>query len=158
MERGVVLENLTDQPKTGILIRYTTNNQGDVFHLILNDAKNTAYELPFQTTGGWSMKCNTRDTAGYMDIPVHAKLIILPGFGGNINYIELNGSTCGAKIPEREWEDTTITLVRELETEGIVLAQNNNQTEQEEKEKSRKSTLLLDFRDLFWWTLQDSNL
>lgn len=126
MERGIVLENLTDQPKTGILIRYTTNNQSDVFHLILNDAKNTAYELPFQTTGGWSMKYNTRYATGCMDIPAHAKLMIVPGFGCDIDYIELNDSTCDAKIPEGEWGDTTTSLARELETEGIVLAQNDN--------------------------------
>ncbi|WP_195984754.1 glycoside hydrolase family 3 N-terminal domain-containing protein [Clostridium sp. D33t1_170424_F3] len=126
MERGVVLENMTDQPKTGILIRYTTNNPDDVFHLILNDAKNTAYNLPYKSTGGWSIKDNTRYATGCMDIPAHAKLMIVPGFGCDIDYIELNDSTCAVKIPEGEWGDTTTALARELETEGIVLAQNNN--------------------------------
>lgn len=126
MERGVMLENMTDTPKTGILIRYTTNNQSDVFNLILNDSQNTAYKLPYQTTGGWSMKYDTRYATGNLDIPAHSKLMIVPGYGCDIDYIELNDSTCGVKIPEGDWGDTVTALARELETEGIVLVQNNN--------------------------------
>ncbi len=120
--KGLILENNTGEDKTSIAIRYASKGYTGTFDLYINDSK-TARQLAFTSTSDWYM--NTSNiVSGRIDIPDGATIKIVPSNPANIDYIVLGNDETLPVIPE-ETVSREQELARQMETESIVLAQND---------------------------------
>ena len=118
----MILENNTGEDKTSIAIRYASKGYTGTFDLYINDSK-TARQLAFTSTSDWYM--NTSNiVSGRIDIPDGATIKIVPSNPANIDYIVLGNDETLPVIPE-ETVSREQELARQMETESIVLAQND---------------------------------
>ncbi|WP_040195707.1 putative Ig domain-containing protein [Candidatus Soleaferrea massiliensis] len=119
--KGLVLQNTSGEDKLSISIRYSSYNSG-TFDIYLNGSRK-ARQLPFTSTGAWTMNKATF-AAGRIDIPAGAEIKIVPSEAANIDYIVVGKDASLPEIPG-EVVSKEQALARQMETESIVLAQND---------------------------------